>query len=101
MPRNPSPLEPGSFDVDFANAFLLTNGFDLVSNFVSQPDMMRDGFDENERRRGIRSVELDVFDAAQSIEKRLPGLNVFHAIQLEGVDQFAKNALAHFQSFVR
>jgi len=43
----------GSLDVDFANTFLLTNGFDLISNFVRQADMMPDRFDENERRRGI------------------------------------------------
>ena len=99
MNSNPRPVEPGLLDVDFANAFLLTNGLDLVSNFVPESDMVRNRFDENERRRSVRSVELDVFNAAESIDKRLLRFDIFHAIQFEGVGHLAKNALGRFQSF--
>jgi len=36
------------FDVDFADAFLLTNDFDLIANFICQSDGPRDRFDKNE-----------------------------------------------------
>ena len=94
MLSSSSPIESGLLDVDFANAFLLTNRFDLVSDLVPETDLMRDRLDEHERRRSVRSVELDSFDAAQSIDKRLMGLDVFHPIQLEGIGHFAKNARA-------
>ncbi len=77
---------------------MLTNDFDLVSDFVPQSDTVRDRLDENERRRSVRSVELDVFDAAEPIDKWLLRLDVFHPIQLERIGHFAKNALTHFQS---
>src|SRR5713101_6096960 len=86
-------------DVDFANAFLLTNRFDLISDFVSEADRMRYRFDQDERRRSMRGVELDVFNAAQAIDERLPRLDIFHAIQFERVGHFAKNAIGRFQSF--
>src|ERR1700730_1690717 len=99
MPSNPGRIEPGSFDVDFANAFLLTNCFDLVSDLVPETDPVRDRLDEHERRRSGRSVELDSFGTAQSIDKRLVGRDVFHPIQLERIGHLAKNARARLQSF--
>ena len=36
------------FHVDFANAFLLTNRFDLVSDLVGKSDMMRNRFGQDE-----------------------------------------------------
>lgn len=78
-----------------------TNCLDLIPYFVRQSDGMRNAFDEKKRRRSVGSVELDVFNPAKAVGKSLPRLDVFHAIQLERVGHFAKNAFYGFQSFAR
>jgi hypothetical protein len=60
--------------VDLTYAFLLANDFDLVANFVSQVDGSWHGLDQNERRRGVRCIQLHVLDSDQSVKKRLSRL---------------------------
>src|SRR2546423_5776775 len=95
------PLANRLLDVDLADAFLLTNRFHLVSNLVRKTRVVRDGLDHYQRRRGIGSVELNIFDSAEPVEKRLLSLNVFDPVKLQGVGDLAENSLARFQTFRR
>jgi hypothetical protein len=89
------------FDVDLAHAFLLTDDFDLIANLVGKPDGVRDRFDENEWRRRVGGIHLDVLHAEQSIQKRLSRLDVFHTVQFQRVGHLAKNTFRDFQSLAR
>jgi len=78
---------------------LLTNGFDLIPDFIRKSDLVRNGFDEHCRRFNIRRIELDVLQTGEAIKKWLLRFDVFHPIPFERVGHFAKNALGRLQSF--
>src|SRR5437588_4761630 len=88
-------------NVNLANAFLLPNGFNLVANFVCQPDVVRNRFDNHQRRRRVRGIKLNVLYPAKPIEERLPALDVFDPIKFERVGDFAEHAVDRFQTFSR
>src|SRR5205814_10327940 len=78
-------------DVDFANAFLLADRFDLVPHLITQPSAARNGVDQHERTGGIGSVELHIFNSQQPVEKWLTRLDVFDPVKFERVSNLAKN----------
>src|SRR5436190_5004819 len=84
------------FDIDLANAFLLPNFFDFVANHVCQAEVARDRFHNDERRRCIRCIELDVLYSAKPIKKRLASLDVFDPVKFERVSHFTQNTLGGF-----
>ena len=73
----------------------------LVPQLVGQPDFLRNAVDQNNGRRKIGSVHLDVFQPDNPINERLQNLDVFHAIQLQRFGNFAENALRRFQALTR
>src|SRR5437762_12475234 len=87
------------FDVDLANTFLLANDLDLIADLVPESHLMRNCFDNDQRRRAVRSIELDVFYAAKPVSERLLRLDVLYPIQLKRVGHFAENTFIGFQSF--
>jgi len=72
---------------------LLANGLDLIANDVGESDLARNRLDHDERRGCIGSVELNVFDSAELIEKRLLPLNILDPIKLECVGHFVQDSL--------
>jgi hypothetical protein len=86
------------FHVDFADAFLLAHGFDLVAHFIGERDLARNRFEQDERRRSVGSGNVDVFDLEHPVKKRLSCLDVFDPVKLEGVGDFAENTFGDFQA---
>src|SRR4030095_225740 len=99
--RSSSTSASALFHINLANAFLLPNLFDFVANQVRQSDLARDGFNYDQRRRCVRSVEPDVFNSAKPIKKRLPPLDVLDPIKLERVGHFAQHSFGCFQPLRR
>src|SRR5207237_6919687 len=60
----------------------------------------RNPIQQNNRRRKIGSIHLDVFQADDSVDERLQYFDVFYAIQLQGLGNLAENAFGHFQALV-
>ena len=87
------------FDVNLADAFLLPNIFDAIPDFIGKIDIVPHGLDDHQRRRCVGSIEQNVFDAAESIKKRLLFLNVLHPVKLESVGHLAENSVRCFQAF--
>src|SRR5262249_6267693 len=84
------------FDINLANAFLLTNFLHVVSNQIGQTNALRDRFNDDQRRGGVRSIQLNVLDSTKPVEKRLSLFDVLDPIKLERVGRFAQNSFDGF-----
>src|ERR1700682_5190596 len=88
-------------DIDLAHALLLPNDFDLIAQFIAETHARRNRFDQNERRSLIGRVDLNVLDADQAIQKRLPRLEIFDSIQFQRLRYFTENALGDLEALGR
>ena len=85
----------------FAHVFLGADNFHLVPEFVCEPDFLGNAIQQNNGRRKIGSVHLDIFQPDYPIDERLQNLDVFHPIQLKAFGDFAEDSPGRFQSLVR
>src|SRR2546423_1976639 len=97
----PRPNVAGLLDVELAHVLLGADDFHLVPQLVGEPDFLRNAIHQNNGRRKIGSVHFDIFQPDNPIDERLQNLDVFYAIQLQGLGDFAENALGHFQALAR
>jgi len=90
-----------SLDIEFPDAFLHTDVFDGVADLVGERELLRHGFDQDERCGRISGIELDIFDTKCARPKRLTRFQIFYPIQLESVGYLIENTFGNFQSFAR
>src|SRR5205823_1533606 len=78
-------------DVELAHFLLGADDFHLVPQLVGESDFLRNAIHQNNGRRKIGSVHLDVFQPDNAIDERLQNLDVFYPIQLQRLGDFAEN----------
>ena len=101
MKRSGCGLGGPLFNVELAHFLLGADDFDLVPKLVREPDFLGKAIDQNNGRRKIGSVHLDIFQPDDPIDERLQNLDVFHPIQLKAFGDFAEDSPGRFQSLVR
>src|SRR5207248_7488822 len=97
---NSRSLPPGAlllFNIELAYLFLHANVFDGITNFVCEADLLRHRLDDHDRGGDIGGTDVDIFDAENALPKRLASFQILHAIKLEGIGHFVKDALANLQ----
>jgi NDP-sugar pyrophosphorylase family protein len=62
---------------------------------------LRKAIDQNNGRRKIGSVHLDIFQPDNPVDERLQNFDVFHSIQLQAFSGLAENSFRYFQALAR
>src|SRR2546423_5198427 len=93
-----TPRSQDLFDVEFANSFLHADVLDGVADLVAQAQLNRQRIEQDERRRDVRRVDLDIFQTEHPRPKWLACFQVLNPIELERVRYLAKNSFGNFQS---